>query len=141
MYGFEGEVKSKYSMQMASLFTEVYNWLPLAHCLNQRVLVMHGGLFSRDEITLDDIRQTDRNRQPPEDGIMCELLWSDPQPMNGRSQSKRGVGIQFGPDVTNRFLERNHLDYVIRSHEVKADGYEVAHDGKCITVFSAPNYW
>jgi len=140
MYGFEGEVKSKYSMQMASLFTEVYNWLPLAHCLNQRVLVMHGGLFSRDDVTLDDIRQTDRNRQPPEDGIMCELLWSDPQPMNGRSQSKRGVGIQFGPDVTNRFLERNHLDYVIRSHEVKSDGYEVAHDGKCITVFSAPNY-
>jgi len=140
MYGFEGEVKSKYSMQMAGLFTEVYNWLPLAHCLNQRVLVMHGGLFSRDDISLDDIRQTDRNRQPPEDGIMCELLWSDPQPMNGRSQSKRGVGIQFGPDVTNRFLERNHLDYVIRSHEVKADGYEIAHDGKCITVFSAPNY-
>ena len=30
---------------------------------------------------------------------------------------------------------------MIRSHEVKQDGYEVAHDGKCITVFSAPNYW
>ena len=27
---------------------------------------------------------------------------------------------------------------MIRSHEVKQDGYEVAHDGKCITVFSAP---
>jgi hypothetical protein len=52
----------------------------------------------------------------------------------------QGVGIQFGPDVTARFLERNGLDYVIRSHEVKADGYEVCHDGKCITVFSAPNY-
>lgn len=131
---------------------------------------MHGGLFSRDDVTLDDIRSTDRNRQPPEDGIMCELLWSDPQPMKGRSPSKRGenkifffavpnlfskskstkaqtifylsgVGIQFGPDVTARFLERNHLDYVVRSHEVKADGYEEAHDGKCITVFSAPNYW
>jgi hypothetical protein len=24
---------------------------------------------------------------------------------------------------------------------VKNEGYEVAHDGKCITVFSAPNYW
>jgi serine/threonine-protein phosphatase 5 len=51
---------------------------------------MHGGLFSRDGISLEDIRITDRNRQPPEEGIMCELLWSDPQPMKGRSPSKRG---------------------------------------------------
>lgn len=51
---------------------------------------MHGGLFSKDEVTLDDIRVTDRNRQPPEEGIMCELLWSDPQLMRGRSPSKRG---------------------------------------------------
>lgn len=39
MYGFEGEVKAKYSQEMAELFTEVYNWLPLAHCINGRVLV------------------------------------------------------------------------------------------------------
>ncbi|XP_053614016.1 serine/threonine-protein phosphatase 5 [Plodia interpunctella] len=140
MYGFRGEVSSKYTSQMADLFTEVYNWLPLAHCINNRVLVMHGGLFSKDDITLEDIRHVDRNKQPPEDGIMCELLWSDPQPMGGRAPSKRGVGCQFGPDVTSNFLARNGLDYIIRSHEVKNDGYEVAHDGKCITVFSAPNY-
>ena len=72
---------------------------------------------------------------------MCDLLWSDPQPQCGRSQSKRGVGTQFGPDITKKFLQKNKLDYVIRSHEVKNDGYEVAHDGKCVTVFSAPNYW
>ena len=40
----------------------------------------------------------------------------------------------FGPDVTNRFLQRNGLKYVVRSHEVKNMGYEVAHNGKCITV-------
>lgn len=72
---------------------------------------------------------------------MCELLWCDPQPQPGRGPSKRGVGIQFGPDVTEEFLRTNKLDYIIRSHEVKKDGYEVAHNGKCITVFSAPNYW
>lgn len=60
---------------------------------------------------------------------------------NGRSISKRGVSCQFGPDVTERFLEQNKLDFIIRSHEVKAEGYEVTHSGKCITVFSAPNYW
>ncbi|CAH0728578.1 unnamed protein product, partial [Brenthis ino] len=140
VYGFCGEVTSKYTSQMVDLFTELYNWLPLAHCINNRVLVMHGGLFSKDDVTLDDIRNVDRNKQPPEDGIMCELLWSDPQPMAGRSQSKRGVGCQFGPDVTANFLQKNKLDYIIRSHEVKNDGYEIAHDGKCITVFSAPNY-
>ncbi|XP_058801857.1 serine/threonine-protein phosphatase 5 [Phymastichus coffea] len=140
MYGFEGEVKAKYTAQMADLFTEVYNWLPLAHCINRRVLVMHGGLFSRDDVTLDEIRKIDRNRQPPDEGPMCELLWSDPQPQMGRAASKRGVGVQFGPDVTHQFLQLNKLDYIVRSHEVKQEGYEVAHDGKCITVFSAPNY-
>jgi serine/threonine-protein phosphatase 5 len=180
MYGFTGEVTAKYSWvciliarlscswllcwilgsTMADMFTQVYNFLPLCHLLNNRVLVMHGGLFSSDDVTIDDLRSVERNRQPPEEGIMCELLWSDPQPQPGRSPSKRGVGCQFGeclrfpisqgrsyyfwqlpgPDVTENFLKRNKLDYIIRSHEVKDMGYELAHDGKCITVFSAPNY-
>uniref|UniRef100_A0A3P9LD76 protein-serine/threonine phosphatase n=1 Tax=Oryzias latipes TaxID=8090 RepID=A0A3P9LD76_ORYLA len=140
MYGFEGEVKAKYTAQMFQLFSEVFQWLPLAQCINSKVLVMHGGLFSEDGVTLDDIRKIDRNRQPPDSGPMCDLLWSDPQPQNGRSVSKRGVSCQFGPDVTESFLEKNKLDYIIRSHEVKAEGYEVTHSGKCITVFSAPNY-
>lgn len=140
MYGFFGEVAAKYSGTMGEMFTQCYNFLPLCHLLNNRVLVMHGGLFSSDEVTIDDLRKVERNRQPPEEGIMCELLWSDPQHQNGRSPSKRGVGCQFGPDVTNAFLKKNNLDYIIRSHEVKDMGFEYAHDGKCITVFSAPNY-
>lgn len=40
---------------------------------------------------------------------MCEILWSDPQRAPGRAPSKRGVGLAFGPDVTDRFLKDNNL--------------------------------
>lgn len=161
VYGFEGEVKAKYSEAAFKLFSEIFNAVPIGNLVNDKILVVHGGLFSRDDVTMDELRQIDRFKQPGSEGLMCELLWSDPQPQPGRSPSKRGVGIQFGPDVTENFLKRNNLDLLIRSHEVKQEGYQVDHNGKCrwtssiaslfklvielmmalgITIFSAPNY-
>jgi len=29
---------------------------------------MHGGLFSEDNVVLDDLRKIERNRQPPDSG-------------------------------------------------------------------------
>ncbi len=42
--------------------------------------------------------------------------------------------------MSHRFLDANGLTHLIRSHEVKQEGYELMHGGKVITVFSAPNY-
>ena len=78
--------------------------------------------------------------EPPDTGLMCDLLWADPQPQRGRSASKRGVGLSFGPDVTEEFLATNNLTMVMRSHEVRDEGYEWEHGTKLATVFSAPNY-
>ncbi|KAK9076316.1 hypothetical protein SSX86_004650 [Deinandra increscens subsp. villosa] len=140
IYGFEGEVRSKLSDKFVELFAEVFCYLPLSHVINEKIFVVHGGLFSTDGVKLSDIRAIDRFCEPPEEGLMCEILWSDPQPNPGRGPSKRGVGLSFGGDVTKRFLKDNNLDLVVRSHEVKDEGYEIVHDGKLITVFSAPNY-
>ncbi|PAV56605.1 hypothetical protein WR25_04152 [Diploscapter pachys] len=140
MYGFEGEVRAKYEAQMSDLFTETFCQLPLCHLINKKIFVCHGGLFSKDGVTLDQIRKVDRVRQPPDEGIMCDLLWSDPQPIQGRAPSKRGVGCQFGPDVSKKWCEENDVEYVVRSHEVKPDGWEEHHNGRVYTVFSAPNY-
>jgi len=140
VYGFEGEVKAKYSQFIYELFSSLFCSLPLATRLNKKILVVHGGLFAKDGVTLEEIRKLDRFREPPDEGIMCDIMWSDPHPQAGRSPSKRGVGLSFGPDVTKRFLEQNDLALVVRSHECKDEGYEVAHNGQCITVFSAPNY-
>ncbi|KAG6473806.1 hypothetical protein ZIOFF_067724 [Zingiber officinale] len=140
IYGFEGEVRSKLGETFVELFAEVFCYLPLVHVINEKVFVVHGGLFSVDGVKLSDIRAIDRVCEPPEEGLMCELLWSDPQPQRGRGPSKRGVGLSFGEDVTERFLQENNLELIVRSHEVKDEGYEIEHDGKLITVFSAPNY-
>jgi len=143
------------------LFSESFSALPLATLIGGKFFVLHGGLFSDDNVTLDDIRKLDRHkqRQPGQAGLMMEMLWTDPQAEPGRGPSKRGVGMQFGPDVTKRFCDRNNLEAVIRSHEVRMEGYEEEHNGKCITgrsratdnfivvlptdsvlVFSAPKY-
>jgi serine/threonine-protein phosphatase 5 len=140
IYGFEGEVKAKYDDKIFQLFLEVFEWLPLAAVIGQKVFVTHGGLPVTPGVTLDDVRRIQRGMEPPESGLMSDLLWSDPQPFPGKSPSKRGVGFSFGPDITAAFLEQNNLTLLIRSHEVKEEGYLVEHGGKTITVFSAPNY-
>ena len=140
IYGFEGEVIHKYDVVVMELFTDLFNWLPLGGVIGEKVLVVHGGLFQQPGVKLDDIRRVPRNREPPEQGIMSDIMWSDPQPFPGRGPSKRGVGLSFGPDVTAEFLDDNGLELLVRSHEVKEEGYLVEHDGRCITIFSAPNY-
>ena len=138
VYGFEQEVLSKYDSNVYEAFMRFFFSLPLAHCINKEILVVHGGLFSKDGVTLNDIRKIKRFREVPETGIMCEILWSDPSPINGRHPSNRGVAITFGPDVVKNFLKNNKLQKLVRSHECKNEGYEIL--GDVITVFSAPNY-
>ncbi|KAI0321169.1 phosphoprotein phosphatase [Amylostereum chailletii] len=161
-YGFEGEAKHKHGEQTYKLFAYVFTAMPLATMISateppkekqgailspeglKRYFVTHGGLFSKDGVTLDEIRKIERiGRQPGTEGLMCrpgQLLWTDPQEVPGRGPSKRGVGIAFGPDVTRRWCDLNGVTGILRSHEVRQNGYAVEHNGLCTTVFSAPNY-
>jgi len=93
LYGFEGEVKKKYDVKMYDLFSELFCYLPIGHCINKKILVVHGGLFAKDGVKLEDIAKFNRVREPADEGIMCECLWSDPTDLNGRHPSKRGVGV------------------------------------------------
>lgn len=124
MYGFEGEMKMKYDLTTYNLCTQMFCFLPLCHTINKKIFVTHGGVFSKDDVTIEDIQKINRKREPSDEGLMCEALWSDPCDSNGRMPSKRGIGVQFGPDVTEKFLKNNDLKLLVRSHEVKPEGYE-----------------
>lgn len=140
VYGFEDECKHKYTQRIFEMFSQSFESLPLATLINNDYLVMHGGLPSDVEATVEDIKKIDRFMQPPREGLFMELLWADPQISNGFGPSQRGLGKSFGPDITKQFLENNKLKKVFRSHEVRMGGVEFEHDKKLITVFSAPNY-
>mmetsp|Transcript_103 Transcript_103/g.155 ORF Transcript_103/g.155 Transcript_103/m.155 type:complete len:249 (-) Transcript_103:704-1450(-) len=99
---------------------------------------------------------SDPDETKPSHVIASDVLWSDPQSEPGLAPNdNRGVGLLFGPDVTDEFLKENKLRLIIRSHEgpdsrIYRDdmksllgGYAVDHEGKhgcLLTVFSAPDY-
>ena len=134
MFGFEGEVKAKYDGRVMQLFTECFQALPLAAILNKKVLILHGGLFKQDGVTIADIQKIDRFTDCMS-GLLEDILWSDPMDGQGRQPSRREAGTLFGEDVTTRFLNENNLDLLVRSHEVKMEGYDVQHNISWLFVF------
>ena len=98
---------------MYEAFSNLFCALPLSYVINSRVMICHGGLFSDDGVKIEDIKKTNRFMEPPEKGIMCDLLWADPMDKEGREPSKRGVSKAFGPDVTRAFLAENKLGTLV----------------------------
>ena len=45
---------------------------------------------------------------------MCDLLWSDPEEVNGWGLSPRGAGYLFGGNIVERFLRKNDLTLIAR---------------------------
>ncbi|MCQ5017959.1 hypothetical protein NE474_17030, partial [Anaerostipes hadrus] len=54
--------------------------------------------------------------------------------------SERNTSIIFGPDVVNRFLQKQDMELICRAHQVVEDGYEFFSKRQLVTLFSAPNY-
>ena len=45
----------------------------------------------------------------PHDGAMCDLLWSDPEDIEGWGLSPRGAGYLFGGDICAQFNQANKV--------------------------------
>ncbi|XP_029921387.1 LOW QUALITY PROTEIN: serine/threonine-protein phosphatase with EF-hands 2 [Myripristis murdjan] len=248
-YGFTKEVMGKYRVhgkKILKILQKIFSWLPLATVIDQKVLVVHGGISESTDLNI--IAQVDRHKyvsairppkqrsnavndnssteqdfgpvesrrrvysmtQPrpvpgtrqehhrrslqglslsshvnssveeelkkrrrqagfdqsygdlrksvssdsdPESGEALEtdvdewkqildMLWSDPMPQDGCIPNEvRGGGCYWGPDVTEKVLNKHNLQLLIRSHECKQDGYEFCHNRRVLTIFSASNYY
>ncbi|KAH0622628.1 hypothetical protein JD844_025095 [Phrynosoma platyrhinos] len=79
--------------------------------------------LSPDLQSMEQIRRIMRPTDVPDTGLLCDLLWSDPdKDVQGWGENDRGVSFTFGADV------------------VVEDGYEFFAKRQLVTLFSAPNY-
>jgi len=127
------------------------------------VLILHGGLYRHPNGqlgTLSDLLAADRRDPDPHNLPLSDVLWSDPSDQPGMRHNKiRGLGVYFGPDVTNLFHEQNGTSFVVRAHEgpdarkkrphlvnKMMNGFGVDHldaatgEPSLLTLFSAPDY-
>ncbi|KAF2493817.1 Metallo-dependent phosphatase [Lophium mytilinum] len=103
------------------------------------VLCVHGGLSPLID-TIDKIRLLDRKQEVPHEGAMCDLLWSDPDEIDGWGLSPRGAGFLFGADIVKCFNYKNDLSLIARAHQLVMEGFKEMFDSTIVTVWSAPNY-
>ena len=122
------------------VFADTFNCLPIAAIVDEKIFCMHGGI-SPELRDMDQIRQIKRPTDVPDTGLLCDLLWSDPdKDVAGWGENDRGVSFTFGPDVVAQFLQKFDLDLICRAHQVVEDGYEFFAKRQLVTIFSAPNY-
>lgn len=119
--------------------TEIFDYLSLSSLIDHSTLCVHGGL-SPSINTLDQIRVVDRKQEVPHEGAMCDLLWSDPEDIEGWGLSPRGAGYLFGGNIVKQFNHVNRLECIARAHQLVMEGYKYMFDKQLVTVWSAPNY-
>ncbi|ORX92882.1 Metallo-dependent phosphatase [Basidiobolus meristosporus CBS 931.73] len=140
VYGFYEECLRKYgSPNVWRYCCEIFDYLSLSAIIDDKIFCVHGGL-SPSITTVDQIRTIDRKQEVPHDGGMCDLLWSDPDEIEGWGLSPRGAGYLFGGNIVKSFLHANNLDLIARAHQLVMEGYKLMFDDTIVTVWSAPNY-
>jgi len=140
IYGFYDECKRRYNVKLWKTFTDCFNCLPVVAIIDEKIFCMHGGL-SPELTNMEQIHRIYRPIEVPDSGLLCDLLWSDPdKDVQNWEESERGVSYTFGSDIVTMFLKKHEMDLICRAHQVVEDGYEFFAKRQLITIFSAPNY-
>ena len=126
-----------------------FSLLTLATVVEDELLLVHGGLPTRDVEFMTDFRTSIATAQDTHlhDSIMEEILWNDPWSYSsGKAEwtySTRGFGRLFGPKISEKWLKISGTKVVVRGHQ-PCQGFKIDHEGMIMTLFSCkepyPNF-
>lgn len=130
------------------IFASFYNSLPVYVYLkasDRNILLTHASV-PRD-VFLDSIRFDENNgeivfsssipegtRLRTRNRILQDMIWGDPKPCDEKIQVEGR--FEFGRRQFERWMTRNHLHLLFRSHEEAEYGYTAFYDRQLFTVFS-----
>lgn len=77
IYGFYDECRRRYNVKPWKTFCDVFNCLAVTAIVDEKIFCTHGGL-SPDHTSMEQIRRKMRPTDVPDQGLLCDLLWSDP---------------------------------------------------------------
>lgn len=119
-------------------FLLLFEYMYTAAIIEGKALLVHGGIPVNAEC-LEDIAYAHIHH--PEKNFLTEILWNDLWDQPGYTKSTRGAGMVVGTDVTEKFLSKIGVNFLVRGHESRDAGYSIA-DGKVLTLFSCkiPQY-
>lgn len=142
LYGFYDDCFEQYNLAIWKKFCDVFNCLPIAGIIDEKIFCIHGGI-SPCLNSLDDIRNLQRPLEVPEEGLLCDLLWSDPDgEIDTWEENDRGTSVCFGAQPVEDLLQKFGFDLVCRAHQAVMNGYDFPFypNQSVVTLFSAPNY-
>jgi serine/threonine-protein phosphatase PP1 catalytic subunit len=79
IYGFYDECRRRFSVKMWKQFCNTFNCLPCTAVIDDKIICMHGGL-SPELSQMEQIANIARPCDVPDTGLLCDILWADPDP-------------------------------------------------------------
>lgn len=144
VYGFKEECIERYDADIGhKIWKNINNalhQLPLSAVINEVIFCTHGGISPKLK-KISEIDKINRARNIPNEGVFCDLTWSDPKVQKKEwTDNDRGCSYTFNGEALDNFMKNNEIQLVCRAHQVVNGGYKFFHDDKLVTIFSAPNY-
>jgi len=137
----------------------VFDVLPLAAVIDDKILCLHGGIPSPMSCPGDFISTVNDIIVPlsepeSESPLAWEIMWNDPFSIDTNTvaqipigatggffnNTRRSTGNYFTTEALMAFLDKNNFTHVIRAHEVQQVGFKVQLSGRLLTVFSSSHY-